>query len=70
MDIHLDFVFSHVECCPSLWPDLDIDWDDLRKIELYGVNVTVPNKRDTDQILSAEYGANWLTHHTKYHIYN
>ena len=62
MDMHCDLVASIVEC-KWIWPDYNIDYSDLRKINYLGVETYAPNKNDTKRVLIRDYGINYLIPH-------
>ena len=63
MDIHCDLVCNIVES--EFWHNLDIDFNNLRKIKLYGVNTYAPSKLDTTMILIFQYGTNYIIPNTR-----
>lgn len=63
MDIHCDLICNKVGSI--YWKNLDIDFNNLRKIKLYGVKTYAPSKLDTTRILISEYGQDYLIPNTK-----
>jgi len=58
MDIHLYLVLNKVTS--NVWIDYNINFDNLRKIKLMGVETYAPSVDDTKKILTKEYGKNYL----------
>lgn len=58
MDIHGDLVMNRV--VTDDWPNVDIDYNNLRKIKLYDVLTFAPCVSDTNKILSDFYGKDFL----------
>ena len=63
MDIHCDIVASVVR--NKFWPDLNIDFYNLRKVELYNVKTYAPSKLDTVRILTETYGPEYIIPNTR-----
>jgi len=63
MDIHCDLVCNQVGS--SYWKNLDIDFNNLRRVTLYGIKTYAPSKFDTTRILISEYGPDYLIPNTK-----
>ena len=69
MDIHCDLVPSITNAEPYIrddgrfdkfWTDYDIDYSNLRKIKLMGVDTFAPNIEDSKRLLLRQYGENYL----------
>ena len=63
IDIFMDFVPSVAELwfkTKHMWPPYDINFHDLRAVEYLGVQVTAPNKKDTQRVLTKQYGPRYL----------
>lgn len=75
MDIHLDFNSNFVEInrdkngrynFKKIWPPYDIDFQNLRTVSYLGIDTFAPSSKDTDMVLSKQYGKNYLKPDRKY----
>jgi len=59
IDIHCDLVFNKVDQ-KKVWIDYDIDYNNTRRIKYIGSRVYVPSKTDTINVLTKDYGINYI----------
>jgi hypothetical protein len=58
MSMYADIVCSKTNGKP--WVVYDIDFNNLREIDYMGINTFAPSQKDTDRVLTLEYGKNWI----------
>ena len=68
MDIHCDLVASVVAI--KMWMNYNIDFNNLRKVTLYDVATSAPNKRDTKKVLTRQYGKTYMLPWKRYRNFN
>lgn len=58
MNIHADVVLDSVTS--NFWMDYDIDWDSIEEVTFLNIKTYVPNKKDRERVLTANYGVKYI----------
>ena len=64
MDINGDLVSSNINT--KVWKYFDMDFNNLRKVKIYGIETFIPSKKDTKNILKKTYN-NYKKKHCDYY---
>lgn len=57
--VHVDLVPSFVSRS-DFWPNYNINYNNLREVELYSVKTFAPSENDSKRVLSSQYGKDFL----------